>query len=168
MLALIIKMSRRGLLLIDARNDHVKQGLQSAYASKVPGGKLEVLCASNTIYEKFSRKANSDLVRSMVTGSGIPHIRRSCHSIAADARLLEAKHFLQSSLSSLLNSIDVWVNGALVPAGGDDIDHSIKFDREEIEAVQRKVPPPVSSLSPPLRLPSVLHYFISLLTYIFD
>ena len=88
---LIINMSSRELLLIDARNDHVKKGVQSAYASKVPGGKLEVFCVSNTIYEKFSRKANNDSVRSMVTGSGIPDLRRFCHSIAAQSNVARIK-----------------------------------------------------------------------------
>ena len=89
---------------MDARNRHVKDGLQKAYASKVPGGRLEVFCVSNTTYEKFSKKGNAAMVRA----SGVPELRRFCHSITADAQLLEAKNFLQSTLSSLLTSIELW------------------------------------------------------------
>ena len=91
---------------MDARNRHVKDGLQNAYASKVPGGRLEVFCVSNTTYEKFSKKGNAAMVRA----SGVPELRRFCHTITADAQLLEAKNFLQSTLSSLLSSVELWTN----------------------------------------------------------
>jgi len=97
---------RQQFLLVDARNNHVKEGLQAAYASKVPGGRLQVFCVSNTTYEKFSRKGHVDMVRA----SGIPQLRQFCHSVTARARLLETKHFLQSKLSSLLNSINLWAD----------------------------------------------------------
>jgi len=107
---------KQDLLLIDARNSHVKEGLQKAYASKVPGGILEVFCVSNTTYEKFSRKGNAEMVRA----SGVPDVRRFCHSITAGAQLLEAKHFLQSKLSSLLNSIELWANSSPVSTRVED------------------------------------------------
>jgi hypothetical protein len=93
---------------VKARNSLVKEGLQKAYASKVAGGKLEVFCVSNTTYEKYSRKGNSE----MVSASGIPELRQFCHTITAGAQLLEAKHFLQSTLSSLLNSAELWVSSS--------------------------------------------------------
>jgi hypothetical protein len=69
---------------------------------------LEVFCVSNTTYEKFSRKGNTE----MVLASGIPELRRFCHKITAGAQLLEAKHFLQSTLSSLLSSVEIWASSA--------------------------------------------------------
>jgi len=48
----------------------------------------------------------------MVRASGIPELRRFCHSITAVAQLLEAKHFLESTLSSLLNSLELWASSA--------------------------------------------------------
>lgn len=48
----------------------------------------------------------------MVRASGIPELRRFCHSITAGAQLLEAKHFLESTLSSLLNSLELWASSA--------------------------------------------------------
>ena len=48
----------------------------------------------------------------MVLASGIPELRRFCHKITAGAQLLEAKHFLQSTLSSLLSSVEIWASSA--------------------------------------------------------
>lgn len=100
------------LLLIEARNDHVKEGLQQAYAAKAPDGKLDVFCVSNKLYDKYSRKGNTRLV----VASGIPEIRRFCHSITAEAQLGEARHFLQSALFSLLNSLNMWARRTLASA----------------------------------------------------
>ncbi|EFQ96945.1 hypothetical protein MGYG_08870 [Nannizzia gypsea CBS 118893] len=129
------ELKRRQLLLIDARNCHVKNGLQSAY--KMLGGNLEVFCVSNTMYEKFSSKPDSEGARRMIDGSGIPELRRFCLLITAEARLVEAKHFLQSSLSSLLSSIDIWANIAPNPVNGGDDDDPAVWDIKikEIERV---------------------------------
>ena len=99
---------KQELLLIEARNARVKGGLQRAYAAKVPGGNLGVFCVSNSAYEKFSRKG----ITEHVNASGIPELRSFCYSIAANAQFLEAKHFLQSSLSSLVNSVKSWVENS--------------------------------------------------------
>lgn len=56
------------------------------------------------MYEKLSRKGNKELV----VASGIPEVRRFCLRVTADAQLREARHFLQSSLFSLLNSLEMW------------------------------------------------------------
>lgn len=50
----------------------------------------------------------------------IPDLRQFCHAITADARLLEAKHFLQSALSSLLNSAGIWANSSSDSQQADD------------------------------------------------
>lgn len=123
---------RQELLLQSARNEHVKVGLQKAYASKVPEGKLEVFCVSNILYETFTKKGNSD----MVAGSGIPELRRFCHSIAADAQLLEAKHFLKSKLASLFSSLDLWACTSLPPSSDDESDNISGQDESVIEALE--------------------------------
>jgi hypothetical protein len=89
---------------MQARNSHVEIGLQKAYASKVPGGKLDVFCVSNTMYEKYSEKGNGELVRA----SCIPELRQFCYSITAEAYFREASHFLRSELLILLNSLQIW------------------------------------------------------------
>ncbi|OBT81787.1 hypothetical protein VE02_09856 [Pseudogymnoascus sp. 03VT05] len=94
---------KQQLLLISARNTHVKEGLQRAYSSKVPNGGLEVFCVSNTTYGKYAIKGNVE----MVQASGIPELRRFCYTMTAHAQLLEARHFLSSMLSSLLNSAEL-------------------------------------------------------------
>lgn len=114
-------MGRQENLLIGARNDHVKDGLQRAYSARVPGGQLEVFCVSNTAYEKYSRKGINEMVRA----SGIPELRRFCHTITADAQLREAKHFLQSTLSSLLSSVEVWASSSPPPAQVEDDQHDM-------------------------------------------
>ncbi|KAM4054595.1 dynamin family protein [Hirsutella rhossiliensis] len=101
---------RREILFIQARNDHVKEGLRSAYARKVPGGRLDVFCVSNKWYETNSAKGNAHLV----SVSGVPEIRRFCHQITADAQLREARYFIESSLFGLLNSLEMKFKGLSV------------------------------------------------------
>ena len=90
--------------MMTARNDFVKEGLRRNYTGKVPGGFLEVFCVSNLIYEKSSKMGAVD----QVNASGIPELRRFCHTITAKPQYFEAKNFLLSSLSSLLTSIRLW------------------------------------------------------------
>ncbi len=113
---------RQELLLIEARNDFVKEGLKRNYSAKVPGGRLEVFCVSNVNYEKFSKKGPVD----HVNASGIPALRRFCHTITAKPQYFEAKHFLQSSLPSLLTSIRLWVEKSQDPA--DALDNEAKHE----------------------------------------
>lgn len=101
--------TRLDFLLIGARNTHVKEGLQKAHSSEVPEGELDIFCVSNTVYEKYCRKGN----REYVEASGIPELRRFCHSITAEAQFREARHFLHSSLASLLNSLGLWAGSRL-------------------------------------------------------
>lgn len=98
--------SRQERILIQARNDHVKEGLQRTYAADMEGRALDVFCVSNTMYQKYCPKGNTE----SVMASGIPDLRRFCHSMTADAQLGESKHFLQSKLSTLINSLELWTN----------------------------------------------------------
>lgn len=70
-----------------------------------------MFCVSNKAYDKHSRKGNA----SLVVASGIPELRRFCHSITAEAQLREARHFLQSTLFSFLNSLEMWAQSAVAP-----------------------------------------------------
>ena len=117
-----------------ARNDHVKDGLQKAYASKVLGGKLEVFCVSNTTYEKFSKKGNGTLVRA----SGVPELRRFCHTITAEAQFLQARNFLQSTLSSLLSSVELWADSSPGSPRTRD-EHTDELIYETLQEVKSKV-----------------------------
>ncbi|KAH7190559.1 hypothetical protein BKA60DRAFT_626321 [Fusarium oxysporum] len=97
------------LLLVQARNEHVKRNLQTGYSSEMDGRNLDVFCVSNKWYEKYCPKGNN----TFVDASGIPDLRRFCHTLTADAQLNEAKHYLRSRLSALLNSLDLWANSSL-------------------------------------------------------
>ncbi|KAJ4256900.1 hypothetical protein NW762_008996 [Fusarium torreyae] len=101
------------LLLIRARNEHVKENLQNIYSSEMNGRRLDVFCVSNKWYEKYCPKGNTDFVEA----SGIPELRRFCHTLTADAQLNEAKHFLKSRLSALLNTLDLWASSSLDKQG---------------------------------------------------
>lgn len=90
--------------MIKARNEFVKAGLQRAYAEKVENKTLEVFGVSNKTYEKYTRKGNAQFV----DASGIPELRRFCHSINAHAQLGESRNFLLSKLPSLLSSVRLW------------------------------------------------------------
>jgi hypothetical protein len=60
-----------------------------------------------------------------VQASEIPELRRFCHSIAADAQLLEAKNMLQPRLSALLSSIDLWATSSIAACQ----DEILEFDK---------------------------------------
>lgn len=62
---------------------------------------MNAFCVSNRDYEKFCRQGDVEYVLK----TGIPELRRFCHSITATSQLLGTKNYLQSSLPGLLNSI---------------------------------------------------------------
>ncbi|KAF4472847.1 hypothetical protein FALBO_253 [Fusarium albosuccineum] len=100
---------KQELLLIQARANHVKENLQNVYSSEMEGKRLDVFCVSNKWYEKYCPKGNNEFVEA----SGIPELRRFCHTLTAEAQLNEAKHFLKSKLSTVLNSLDLWASSLL-------------------------------------------------------
>ena len=122
---------RQEFLLMNARNSYVKDGLQQAYSAKVPGGELKVFCVSNTVYEKYCKKG----VDEYVNASGIPDLRKFCHSVTARAQFMEASHFLQSKIPCLLNSAKLWV-GAIQEhpsATNDEAKRRLEDGAEELE-----------------------------------
>lgn len=122
------------ILLIRARNDHVREGLQQTYASETTNGEtLDVFCVSNKWYEKYCPKGSTALVRA----SEIPELRRFCHTVAADAMLGEAMYFLQSKLSSLLNSLDLWATSSLARDAGGAVFDSTDIYRKAKEIKEK-------------------------------
>ncbi|KAL2430402.1 hypothetical protein ABEF95_006730 [Exophiala dermatitidis] len=96
-------------MLIRARNDHVTTALQAAYASEVRGGKLDVFCVSNKLYDKYRSSHDADLLQI----SGIADLQQFCTSTTKDARLLRVQNFLRSELACLLTSVDLWATHPL-------------------------------------------------------
>ncbi|QKD53759.2 uncharacterized protein FOBCDRAFT_260326 [Fusarium oxysporum Fo47] len=116
------------LLLVQARNEHVKRNLQTGYSSEMDGRNLDVFCVSNKWYEKYCPKGNN----TFVDASGIPDLRRFCHTLTADAQLNEAKHYLRSRLSALLNSLDLWANSSLDEQDKiEELDDSVRAKAKE-------------------------------------
>ena len=101
-------------LLMAARNEYVMTGLQRSYAAKVPGGKLDIHCIANSDYIKYSRRGDSQ----SVIASGIPGLRRCCHSISADAQFMESKNFLLATIPSLVASAQLWVESLKAASTG--------------------------------------------------
>ena len=99
---------RQKMVLMEARNQSVRSGLQRAYAKEIAVGSLETVCISNKFYEKYVQKGDQKCVQA----SGIPELRRRCHAVTAQAQYLAAKNFLMASLPSLFNSIRIWAGTA--------------------------------------------------------
>lgn len=126
----------REFLLIKARNQFVKAGLQRAYAEKVEGKTLEVFCVSNKAYEKHAKKGRVQFVEA----SGIPEVRRFCHTITAQAQLEESKNFLLSKLPSLLSSARLWMEKTLQEANDSTTPEMIREELlESIEETEFKI-----------------------------
>lgn len=126
----------REFLLIKARNQFVKTGLQRAYAEKVEGKTLEVFCVSNKAYEKHAKKGRVQFVEA----SGIPEVRRFCHTITAQAQLEESKNFLLSKLPSLLSSARLWMEKTLQEANDSTTPEMIREELlESIEETESKI-----------------------------
>ncbi|CAG7563209.1 unnamed protein product, partial [Fusarium equiseti] len=110
------------LLLVEARNNHVRQNLRNVYSSEMDGRTLDVFCVSNKWYEKYCPKGNTKFVEA----SGVPDLRRFCHTVTADAQLNEAKHFLKSRLSALLNTLNLWADSSLRKQEVERLDESVR------------------------------------------
>ena len=87
------------------------------------GRSLEVFCVSNKWYEKYCPKANTKFVEA----SEVPDVRRFCHTVTADAQLNEAKHFLRSRLSAMLNTLNLWADTSLQNQERERLDESIRI-----------------------------------------
>ena len=89
---------------------------------------LDVFCVSNKWYEKYCPKGNTNFVEA----SGVPDVRRFCHTVTADAQLNEAKHFLKSKLSAMLNTLNLWADSSLQKQESERLDESIRTKVKEL------------------------------------
>ncbi|QVM07612.1 hypothetical protein D8B26_002310 [Coccidioides posadasii str. Silveira] len=84
-------------LFVNARNSSVAVRLRE----RVPDVEFEVFCVDMGHYQRpFNEK--------QVKLSGIPTLRRFCHSIPAASLYATGRNFLNISLPSLVNSLEVW------------------------------------------------------------
>lgn len=122
--------------MINARNQHVREGLRAAYAKKAGGRELEVFGVSSKLYEKHAKEDGS--VRAVRT-SGIPALRRFCHALNAGDQLREAEDYLWYFLT-LVTLLSAWTTRAVKRGGGAE-SASGEAERGLREAIARAVCP---------------------------
>ncbi|KAL2063118.1 hypothetical protein VTL71DRAFT_6190 [Oculimacula yallundae] len=96
-------------IFMTARNDYIKSLVQRNHAALFQGRHLSVFCVSNKSYQHYRRRHGAhDLP---VKGSGIPALRRHCHTIPAQAQFRIAHHFLTVSMKGLVQQVQLWLAG---------------------------------------------------------
>lgn len=129
---------KRTLMLIKARNDHVKQGLQAAYAEKTKGKVLDVFFVSNSLYEKHVKKNNVEIVMA----SGVPEVRSYCVGLTAQRHLHDARDFLAFRLSKMVNSLLLWADKT------QDVEaHQQDLKNLQAERIRKETQPTLDRLS---------------------
>ncbi|KAJ5195100.1 uncharacterized protein N7498_008538 [Penicillium cinerascens] len=104
-LLVLLTLDRKKMLLIEARNRRVEDGLKRMYKSSQEEEDLNVFCVSNLFYGQYCSQRSVTTTHEKRTMSGIPALRKFCYSTLADSRLQEAKNFLLTTLPSALASI---------------------------------------------------------------
>ncbi|KAH6682230.1 hypothetical protein F5X68DRAFT_242879 [Plectosphaerella plurivora] len=94
--------------LISARAEHVINAMKYRYEAEL-GVRLDVFCVGNKAYEKLCAAGDSDRVHA----TGIPALRQYCHTITADARLAEARYWIQTTVPSFYQSTAAWAHRML-------------------------------------------------------
>lgn len=69
---------------------------------------VDVFCVGNIDYGGSEYSGSEDRVQAAI-GSGIPDLRRFCHSLVAKAQLRAAKHLLEVEMQGLIQWLEVWV-----------------------------------------------------------
>ena len=102
----MLTIGRKRTLLIQARNERVKNGLKTTYNSSKRDD-LHVFCVSNILYSKCRFQKSDPTVQNQLEDalSNIPALRKFCYFILANSRLHEAKIFILSALPSYIASI---------------------------------------------------------------
>lgn len=72
---------------------------------------MTVFCVSNRLFSE-NRNEESEEQQAYVELSGIPKLRRFCHSIIADVQMSRISRFLTMMVPGTLSSVDLWAGGA--------------------------------------------------------
>ncbi len=100
---------RHKYLFVAARNDDIREQLVKAYCDFSPAGNLDVFCVANQDYQ--GRYGQGEEAHKLaIQGSGIPELRRFCHSIPARAQFRATNHFLEVQLKGLVQSLELWLS----------------------------------------------------------
>lgn len=96
-------------LFIEARNAAIREQLVKAYSEFYPAGDLDVFCVANQDYQGYVEQGE-EAHELAIHGSGIPRLRRFCHSIPARAQFRATNHFLEVQLKGLVQSLELWLS----------------------------------------------------------
>ncbi|KAL8662726.1 MAG: hypothetical protein Q9168_008214, partial [Polycauliona sp. 1 TL-2023] len=96
-------------LFIAARNAGVEGALRKRYESTETSLSINVFCIGNRDYEGAEFRSQ-DAHHRAIQGSGVPNLRRFCHSVVGQAQYDASIHFLEVELASLLQSLEVWLS----------------------------------------------------------
>ncbi|KAI9879730.1 MAG: hypothetical protein M1830_007515 [Pleopsidium flavum] len=96
-------------LFVQARNADIRERLTKAYSKLFPSGGLDIFCVANKDYQGYLEQGREAHALA-IAGSGIPHLRRFCHSIPARAQFRATNHFLEIQLKGLVQSLELWLS----------------------------------------------------------
>ena len=108
-----LKFDRYKYIYVSARNAEIKKTLLENYASDLGNANLHVFCVGNIDYDmEGERMIDSEARDIAIKGSGIPELRRHCHTIVSRAQFRASNHFLEVEIPELVQSLEVWVESA--------------------------------------------------------
>ncbi|KAL9621176.1 MAG: hypothetical protein Q9204_008138, partial [Flavoplaca sp. TL-2023a] len=96
-------------LFVSARNTSVERALRQRYETSLTALSINVFCVGNRDYEGAEYRSQEARQKAL-KGSGIPDLRRFCHSIVGQAQYDASIHFLEVELASLVQSLEVWLS----------------------------------------------------------
>jgi len=99
-------------IYVSARNRDISSRLASKYPQLAGNGRSNIFCVANDDYEGNKLYPGSSAHRFAISGSGVPELRRFCHSVAAKAQFRASDHFLAVDIPSLIQHLDVWLDGS--------------------------------------------------------
>ena len=119
------KLDRYKYIYVSARNAEIKKTLLAKYASDSGKTNINVFCIGNNDYDmEGDLRMDTEARDIAIKGSGIPDLRRHCHTIVARAQFRASNHFLNVEIPDLIQSLEVWVESAKQDSGS-----SVPLDR---------------------------------------
>ena len=107
------KIDRYKYIYVSARNADIETKLLAKYAPDFGNAKLNVFCVGNIDYDIEGDLIMDPEARDIaINGSGIPQLRRHCHTIVSTAQFRASNHFLEVEIPDLMQSLEVWMESA--------------------------------------------------------
>ena len=96
----------------------IKGKVLAEYASEFGKANPNVFCIGNKDYDMEGERRMDPEARDIaIKGSGIPELRRHCHTIVTRAQFIASNHFLKVEIPDLIQSLEVWVESAEQDSG---------------------------------------------------